>query len=240
MRDVRGGDSDVLTRLGAAVEGADVLEEGGKKTGLRLQQGAVEIDMSSGANLAFLEELDMLSSLLPAYLALDICSPISDNEYVTPISVVSTLSTLGALSRVKGWDSATTSAVSTAAAKAVMEGWSRVCAEGKVLSMIVSGVPAVSDAAVEAEAGISASQAAATSTARRLLSDVEAPTVATANVTGYTMHEIATYQIKLGSGLMLAVALLLSVCLFCGSTMQYTDDSLLFGRLAFKQDNKDL
>ena len=70
---------------------------------------------------------------------------------------------------------------------------------------------------------------AVTASSRRLLAETETSAAQAGNGTVYSMHEIATYQIKLGSGLALAFALLMSVCLFCGSTMQYTDDSLLFG-----------
>ena len=50
----------------------------------------------------------------------------------------------------------------------------------------------------------------------------------------FTQSEIATYQIKLGVGFIFGIALLLSVCLFCGSTMDYTTDSLLFSQISFK------
>ena len=246
---VRGEDADVLARLRAVVAGSSSsrVVEGG---GLRLLGGAVEVSMSEEGR-AFLEELDMLSALVPQFLAPGVCGGGDDKAgaFVTPVSVVSTVSTLEPLSRAQGWDAATTSGVAAEAAKAVVDGWRKACGGGgsgaasaaadKVLAMVVSGVSALAEESEQAVASHAvAAAAAAASNARRLLSEVDAPT-ARANATVYTMHEIATYQIKLGSGLMLAFALLMSVCLFCGSTMRYTDDTLLFGKLAFKQDNKD-
>lgn len=241
IQDVRGSDEDMLSRLAAAVSGASVM-----KDGLRLAGGKLEVGIMSARaeGRAFLEELDMLSSLLPEFLAPDVCR--KDSEYATPISVASTLSTVLPLSRAEGWDAATTSAVSAAATKAVIDGWSEACA-GKsenevpgVLAMVVTGVPVVPEQAEATDENVESNVQAAT--ARRLLAADDAPALSAGkgNATVYTMHDIATYQIKLGSGLFLAFALLLSVCLFCGSTMQYTDDNLLFGRLAIKQDNKNM
>jgi hypothetical protein len=239
VQDVRGEDADLLGRLEGLVPGSSLVMEG-EGGGLKFLGGSVEVDMSEEGR-AFLEELDMLAALVPQFLATEVCGDTDTaGTFVTPVSVVSTVSTLESLSRARGWDTATTSGVSAAAAEAVVRGWRKACGQGhsgtddEVLAMVVSGVQTVAEESEEAT-----TQAATAATARRLLSEVDAPTLK-ANATTYTMHEIATYQIKLGSGLMLAFALLMSVCLFCGSTMQYTDDNLLFGRLAFKQDDKQM
>ena len=251
MRDVRGTDDDVLSRLGALVRRSNaVAAKGGKAAGLSLLDGDVTVRVSEETGRAFLEELDTLAALLPRYLASDVCGKPAESAFATPVSVASTLSTLDALSRAEGWSAATTSGVSASAIGAVMEGWRRACGgSDDVLGLVFSGVEAASPSKPVVGGGggggkqqqqEEGGEEAVTASSRRLLAETETSAAQAGKGTVYSMHEIATYQIKLGSGLALAFALLMSVCLFCGSTMQYTDDSLLFGGLAFKQDNKDL
>ena len=234
----RGTDAAVVARLASLFNGASTLS-GNTILLLPLDKTAkssnnnnnnIALDVGRALDQQFLHELDLLTST--SLVADRVCDSTTASS-----NIIASLTTLSPLSISQRWDSSTTSTMATMITKVMMKVWSNVChkeeekthQQQRMVSIVVSGVPPAHQFVTVLVNDVNATNG------RRLLA---APAPAAQPSEGgdkyYTQSEINAYQIRLGGGFIFGVALLLAVCLFCGSTMDYTNDPLLFGQISFK------
>lgn len=248
----RGSDEDVVRRVAiffpkSTTLGATILrvpiyandKEGSHEAAVE----TVALDIGRSVDRAFLQELDLLAFETLSVARKEICQRTTN--------VVLALTKLSALSTSQRWSPRTTRYMTTTSIRAVLNGWSTLkcpvaeaeadSEEGSttrsMISIVIDGVvpaPAAAGSSI-----VEQSNNNVTSKGRRLLEEENVVVRETAipppkGARYFTQSEIATYQIKLGVGFIFGIALLLSVCLFCGSTMDYTTDSLLFSQISFK------
>ena len=243
--ELRGADVEVVARLAKHIDGATILSN----TILRVpilqkytKSSYIALDIGRVLDRSFLYELDLLMSQAPA-LADQLCIGTASSTVVTSVT------TLSALSASQHWNSATSSSLATTITKAIINAWTNACQteqEVDIVSIIISGVSPANvfygnDGNTTAAASSSSSHGG-----RKLLmkknkngqtSTIAAKPKLPAGTRYFTQSEINTYQIRVGGGFIFGIALLLAVCLFCGSTMDYTNDPLLFGQISFKKDH---
>ena len=247
----RGSDEDVVRRVAnffpkSTTLGATILrvpiyandKEGSRGAAVE----TVALDIGRSVDRAFLQELDLLAFQTLSVARKEICQRTTN--------VVLALTKLSALSTSQRWSPRTTKYMTTTSIRAVLDAWSALkCpvaaaaeSESEKGSTTRSMISIVIDGVVPAPAGssiVEQSNNVTSSKGRRLLEEEDVVGRETAipppkGARYFTQSEIATYQIKLGGGFIFGIALLLSVCLFCGSTMDYTTDSLLFSQISFK------
>ena len=229
----RGTQKQLIQRLSTAMAGSKIVASTTLVVPLAASGSSVALDIGRTVDQRFLHELDLLLSQGPALSMHPVC------EAGTTTNVIASLTTLSTLSASQRWDAPTTSLFATAVVQAIMNAWSNpACVEAdKILFVVVSGVVSVESWSL-VEGGRNAT--AALATGRRLLGEASAPAPAPAarplppGTRYYNQGEINQYQIKIGASVVFAIALLLSVCLFCGSTMNYKTDNMLFGQISFK------
>ena len=240
----RGTDADVVLRLSKTIKGSKIVGTTSllvplSSTSFAPSNDNVALDIGRAVDRIFLYELDLLLSQGPALSKPQVCNTRA------PTNVITSVTTLAALSQAQKWDFTTTSLFATTVVNAIMNSWSTMCTnehDNNMLTLVVSGVVPFNEWSVENKHMNATATATTTTTAtalerRRLLADVTVPAPSSNLPAGsryYNQAEINQYQIKMGAGVIFAVALLLSVCLFCGSTMQYKTDNMLFGQINFK------
>lgn len=237
----RGTDADVVLRLSKTIKGSKIVGTTSLLVPLSSRSFApsndnVALDIGRAMDRIFLYELDLLLSQGPALSKQQVCNT------KAPTNVITSVTTLSALSQAQKWDFTTTSLFATTVVNAIMNSWSTMCTtnenDNNMLTLVVSGVVPFNEWSLENKHMNATATASATSLERRrLLADVTVPAPSSNLPAGsryYNQAEINQYQIKMGAGVIFAVALLLSVCLFCGSTMNYKTDNMLFGQINFK------
>jgi hypothetical protein len=215
----RGTGEDVVLRMSKVIQGSKTLGTTTLLVPLSSNSHSyVALDVGRLEDRQFLNELDLLTSSATCIVG-----------DTATTNVIASVTTLLPLSMSQKWDIKTSSLFSTKIVQTIMSSLSSTdsCS---VITVVVSGIapPPYQKNQQQQERNM-------TDGRRRLLEDVNAPGASPPESNRYyTQSEINQYQIKVGASVVFAIALLLSVCLFCGSTMDYKTDNMLFGQINFK------